>query len=113
MSYTSTKKYTSTKNYTSTKKCFKTKISEEDEMFSESISLILLEAINHFNSCALRMRGDESRFFFNRKEVELVMNNLFKPDDIVCQVVTDDCGDFFCYELFRKSVVEKLQSKKK
>ena len=71
-------------------------------IIGEAVSLVVQECINHFNTPRKRIREDDERYLFNTQELELVMANINNPESIDCKVITDDCNNFFCYQLSRK-----------
>lgn len=67
-----------------------------DAVYDETIN----EAIRHFSPKRPRNRkgADDARYFFHRREVEIVLRGVSDPTKISVKVQTHN-GEFFCYEM--------------
>ena len=71
-------------------------------MIDEIVNGIVLEAVKHFETSRPRNYEDDSRFFYNKNELELFWE-LFKgdPKSLKCSIIPNDNGGVFCYEICR------------
>lgn len=78
-------------------------ISEKD--FQKEIHDDLIkEAVSHFLKITGHPGNVDSRFFYNKKELNEFWNLYHKNggiDEKLCQrTIIDECGDVFCYEIY-------------
>lgn len=68
-----------------------------NDIVAEATKEILREAIVHFNTPALRKRGDTERFFFSQEEVDFVLSQLYVPESVICTIEKNFDGSVFCW----------------
>lgn len=106
----------------SNKKTYKKNVPVKEELTeTEKLNLLIedskkslvYEAITHFNRQAKRVRlEDDSRFFFNKDEVNFIVSNLKAPDSVGVKEVVNK-GKFFCYEIYRTKFIKETRVRKK
>ena len=71
-------------------------------VIDEVINNVILEAVKHFETSRPRNYEDDSRFFYKQSELDMFWK-LFKgnPNTLKCNIIPDDRGGVFCYEICR------------
>ena len=71
-------------------------------VIDEIVKGIILEAVKHFETSRPRSYEEDSRFFYKQSELDMFWE-LFKgdPKTLKCNIITDDGGGIFCYEICR------------
>lgn len=77
-------------------------IAYANAMIESLVSRVILEAVKHFESSRPRSYDDDSRFFYKQSELDMFWK-LFKgdPKTLKCNIIPDDRGGVFCYEICR------------
>ena len=72
-------------------------------VIQEAIAGVIAEALNHFTKTNRPRRyntDDDNRYLYTQEELDIFFAN-YSKNDVRCNVVTDDLGNFFCFELTR------------
>lgn len=71
-------------------------------IIDEVTNSVILEAVKHFETSRPRSYEDDSRFFYKQSELDIFWK-LFKgdPNTLKCNIISDDTGGIFCYEICR------------
>lgn len=77
-------------------------IAYANSVIDEVIKNTILEAAKHFETSRPRSYDDDSRFFYKQSELDMFWE-LFKgdPKTLKCNIISDDMGGVFCYEICR------------
>lgn len=75
---------------------------ETNLLIEEIVSSVIREAVNHFMTSRPRSYSDDSRFFYQKSELDTFWR-LFKgdPSTLKCDTILDERGGVFCYEIYR------------
>ena len=68
----------------------------------EIVESVVVEAARHFEKDRARCRAHDARFFYKKEELDKFWK-IFKgdKDSLALNIVKDDMGGFFCYEIRR------------
>lgn len=67
-----------------------------EEILQEVSDYTVREAINFFNKPKTRKIPEDERFFYNRKQYEMVIQAV-NPKLIKTEIIKDKCDSVFCY----------------
>lgn len=80
-------------------------INSANAIIKEAVIVVINEALNHF-SMTRRPRtktDDDNRYLYNEEEVEAFFSR-YNRNDVRCNIIKDEFGGVFCYELTRLPV---------
>lgn len=72
-------------------------------VIQEAVAGVIAEALYHFtktNRPRSYNNDDDNRYLYTQEELDAFFAN-YPKNDVRCNVVTDDLGKFFCFELTR------------
>lgn len=74
-----------------------------NEMIDESISVVIQEAVSHFNKekKSVRHPEEDCRFFWNDRELNTFLQQIKFPNKVWVSTVTDNKGQFYAYRVGR------------
>lgn len=81
----------------------------ENDLIVEAIEALIQEAVNHFNKIktCVRKPDDDCRFFYNKDELDKVLEQIINPDTIWVSEVKDSQGKFYAYRIGRVCIQKK------
>lgn len=81
----------------------------ENDLIIEAIESLIQEAVNHFNKVktCVRKPDDDCRFFYNKNELDRVLDQINNPDTIWVSEIKDKQGKFYAYRIGRVCVQKK------
>lgn len=71
-------------------------------VIQEAVAGVITEALNHFTKTnrPRRYTDDDNRYLYTQEELNAFFAN-YSKNDVRCNIITDDLGKFFCFELTR------------
>lgn len=84
-------------------------------VISEAIAGIIAEALHHFiktNRPRNYNNDDDNRYLYSEEELNTFFAN-YPKNDVRYNILTDDLGRFFCFELTRKPIEREYYKAKR
>lgn len=80
-------------------------INSTNDIIKEAIITVINEALNHFSMTRRprKMTDDDNRYLYSEEEVNAFFAR-YNRDDVRCNIIPDEFGGVFCYELTRLPV---------
>lgn len=77
-------------------------IASTNAIIQEAINSVIGEALNHFSTTKRprTMTDDDNRYLYSEEEVNTFFKR-YNRDDVRCNIIPDEFGGVFCYELTR------------
>ena len=74
-------------------------------MIKEAVIAVINEALNHFSMTKRprKMTDDDNRYLYSEEEVNTFFAR-YNREDVRCNIIPDEFGGVFCYELTRLPV---------